>query len=270
VAALVPDGTRGTVVAVTRNDAYNYPLQITVRVVDARSYSYVADAAPGEAQSWVAADIEDMWKLLDAKNTNLLTRPIGSHILTWLVPLDDNWAPHQTRPSSMKHRRLAPNATCPSCGSHDYFEGIWNRDCANRDCRYYIGGTVGGGVAPEAAAQLGGSRRLGFTSETVHASEPDVYPEIDHESLSDIEIDAADLDEGESFAQRAAKIIAEELGHVEGSDYPGPARWYTQSDANEDYATGSSTRRSIHIDDDQWSPEEQQEIYDELKRRRLL
>jgi hypothetical protein len=108
------------------------------------------------------------------------------------------------------------------------------------------------------------------TSETVHASEPDVYPEIDHESEEDIVIEAADLDEDESFAERAAKVIAEELGYVEGSDGSRPSRWYTQSDGEQDFGTGAVTRRSIHVDGDDWTPEERREIYDALKRRRLV
>jgi hypothetical protein len=182
--------------------------------------------------------------------------------------------PKKPRPNARRtSRRMRPNATCPSCGSPHYFESMWHRDCATPECRYFRGGTIGGQPEEETeepSVRLTGSRRLGLTTETVYASEPDVYPEIEGEQLDDIVIEADDLDEDETFAERAAKIIAEELGHVEGSEYPGPSRWYTQSDADEDYSTGDSTRRSIHIDDAAWTEEEKREIYDELKRRRLL
>jgi hypothetical protein len=206
-------------------------------------------------------------------------------------PLDDNWGPlviapkrHSPPPTrgwqkqlsasrSMRARKVQPNATCPSCGSPHYFEGLFNRDCATPTCRYHRGGAIGSTGAGEPASslpKLTGSRRLRVSSETVHASEPDVYPEIDHEMEEDIVIEADDLDDDETFAERAAKVIAEELGYVEGSDGSRPSRWYTQSDGEQDYGTGAVTRRSIHVDDDDWTAEEQREIYDILKRRRLV
>jgi len=222
--------------------------------------------------------------LLSAEREGFYADVYYSSAAQVLEPLVDNWGPSappskrtslpkSQRGLSMKHRRLMPNATCPACGSPDYFEGPWNRDCATPDCRYFRGGTAKGPhyESESVVAKPLGSRRLGFTSETVHPSEPDVYPEIDNEGLDDIVIDADDLDEDETFAERAAKIIGEELGHVEGSDGGrGPSRWYTQADASEDYSTGESERRSIHIDDKEWTPEEQQEIYDDLKKRRLI
>lgn len=166
-------------------------------------------------------------------------------------------------------RSLRSNATCPSCGSPHYYEGMWSRDCATPDCIYFRGGTASGD--PESpAARPTGSRRLGVTVEVIHASEPDEYPEIDGDQEEDIVIEADDLDEDETFAEKAASIIIDELGHVESSEYPGPGRWYTQSDPSEDYSTGDSTRKSIHVDNETWSDEEQQQIWDELKRRRMV
>lgn len=174
------------------------------------------------------------------------------------------------RPAAAKRRTsrsLRPNVKCPNCGSTDYFEGLTTRDCATPECIYYRGGTATG-VAPPTPRS--GRRVLHVTSETVHSSEPDEYPEIDNEQDEDIVIEADDLDEDETFADRAAKIIAEELGYVEGSDSGRKPRWYTQSDATEDYSTGESTRRSIHPDTGTWTDEELRDIYDELKRRRMV
>jgi hypothetical protein len=212
-----------------------------------------------------------------------------------IEPLDDNWGPLVIAPKrtskkpqpgwqkqlarSRRVRAMRPNATCPSCGSPHYFESMWHRDCATPTCEYFRGGTV---TSPESTEHLttrhhssvrpAGSRRLVVTSETVHASEVDVYPEIDNEMEDDIVIEVDDLDEEETFAEKAAEIIASELGYVEGSDGGrGPSRWYTQSDASENYSTGDSERRSIHIDSNGgWTKEEEQEIYDILKKRRLV
>lgn len=167
-------------------------------------------------------------------------------------------------------RGLRRNATCPSCGSPHYFEGLMHRDCATPSCRYFRGGKiVEAAAAIEPLSVDRGFRRLGMSSETITPIDGEEYPDVQSDMDPDIDLYEEDLEEGETFAAAAARIIADELGHVEGSESSGPVRWYTQTDGSDDYHTGSTTRRSIFVDNETWSAEERKEIYDILKRRKL-
>lgn len=103
--------------------------------------------------------------------------------------------------------------------------------------------------------------------------------DVEDSGLDDeIEVTYSDLDadEGETFAEYAAKMIAEELGYVE-PDCSGRGcvpRWYTQSEPDQNRAffeRGEEKRRSMHFETKNgWSEEDRREIYADLKSRKMV
>lgn len=197
---------------------------------------------------------------------------------TTLQPLEDNWGPQTvpmkrpmkgryTAPNKRTSRRVQPNATCPSCGSPHYFEGMWNRDCATPECRYFTGGTVGGASAEPSRPRPTGGRQILITFDT---TTPESLAEGDYEESgerSTIDIEAEDLDEDETWAEYAANVIKKELGHVDDN---GDGTYYQSEWHVTDYGTGEEERLAAHLHPPGAWAGDLDEIHELLKQWRLL
>ena len=105
-------------------------------------------------------------------------------------------------------------------------------------------------------------RLIKVTYETVHPSEPDVYPEIENgwedEDGVEVKLDRYDLSEGYTIASKAAKMLLSE-GATEPSSMPyHPGTWYT-SEGDMDYRSGETTSKSYHLYG--FTETEEREIY---------
>lgn len=261
-AEMLPAGSRGVVTEA--GAPFGIP-EIRVEITDARDAAGKIDRVIGKVLSTLNADAFE--------------------------PLVDNWL----RPNKRTSRGVRRNATCPSCGSQHYFEGLTTRDCAEPGCRYYAGGTpiakaagdrrpraephwtaVPGGPSAEPHwTSFGmpplpsGCRKIVVTYDrTTPSDDPDGDPDLDSGFSEEIEIgeDDFDADAGESFADYAASWIQNNLGGVE----QGGGAYY-QADAEQDYADGSETRRCAHLNPrDGWTHEEIRKVDEILKQQKLL
>lgn len=109
--------------------------------------------------------------------------------------------------------------------------------------------------------------RISYDITTPESAEHGDYAETgwENEEGEPCTPDAIDLKDGATPVSLAVGIIMDD-GPVEPSTWPTwhPRTWYTQTDGSTDYRTGAVKRYSYHLVD--FTPEQEQEIYRQLKR----
>ena len=147
---------------------------------------------------------------------------------------------------------------CPVCHATGFYN-VFGPDCANQNCPNFHGTYT----YKEAAVAEVVPRKASITYSRLTPREDDEDYDEDDGFKWEGEIEP---DDDETWGERLARFIEEELGHCE---YGG--RWWTQSDSHTiDYSTGETEQLSAHIDDDEWTDEEITEANRLLKKRKLL
>lgn len=170
---------------------------------------------------------------------------------------------------------MAPHR-CPACRSHnvsgDIAEGMV--DCYNCGTAFSADRIQEDTTDPDDAADF--INRLPLVQPRITVSFSRTTPEssaqgdasehgwIDEEGV-DMTPDSFDYDEGISAVDKAIKFLKDQGAVHPSSSHFHPDVWYSTEYQTINYATGEDEERSFHLKD--FSPAEQQQIWDAMKRR---
>lgn len=119
------------------------------------------------------------------------------------------------------------------------------------------------------AVARSGMRTISVTYDIVTPESAEQGDTAEDGHLEDVDIDSDDLDEDETMAQRAAKLIYESGGSVIPDRTSGAATSFYEADGREDFKTGDVERRAYHVGEGEgWAEFEQREITELLTRKR--
>lgn len=170
---------------------------------------------------------------------------------------------------------MAPHR-CPACRSHnvsgDIAEGM--ADCYNCGTAFSADRIQEDATDPDDAADF--INRLPLVQPRITVSFSRTTPEssaqgdasehgwIDEEGV-DMTPDSFDYDEGISAVDKAIKFLKDQGAVHPSASHFHPDVWYSTEYQTIDYRTGEDEERSFHLKD--FSPAEQQQIWDAMKRR---